>query len=424
MRIIELTVQNFLGIKAAVIRPDGNVVRLEGKNGAGKSSILNAIWAGLCGSSAMPVNPIHHGETSALIKIDLGEIIVTRKVTEKGMYLDIEDTQGRMFKSPQAALDKLFRVATIDPQAFIDMKPKERRDLLLLMTGQAEALEKIDESRQAVYDERRLVNREIDSMKAKLPQDQQQEPIAEVSVMDLLKEREEEQERLGRLEEIRAALVNIGDEVTEIKGRILQNTGEIAILKERIAQITADNENLDKRKNELFTQQIDIEEVVASYPPSRVDDIRDRIGKAEETNRAAAEQRAVRKLEADIDTKVAESRAMTDKIKSFDDEKAAILNDSKLPIQDLSFNGENLMVGDIPFDDLNESRQITIGLRMGLAMNPDIRVVLIRRGNELDSATMDAVHRFCDENDCQVWVQRVEDEPQGGIWIENGEIAE
>lgn len=47
MKIIKLTISNFMKLGAVEIEPCGGVVRITGQNGQGKSSVLNAIWAAL-----------------------------------------------------------------------------------------------------------------------------------------------------------------------------------------------------------------------------------------------------------------------------------------------------------------------------------------------------------------------------------------
>jgi recombinational DNA repair ATPase RecF len=45
MQIIELRAENFKRITAVRIRPDGKVVNISGRNGQGKSSVMDSIWA-------------------------------------------------------------------------------------------------------------------------------------------------------------------------------------------------------------------------------------------------------------------------------------------------------------------------------------------------------------------------------------------
>lgn len=44
MKIIALQAENVKRLVAIEIRPDGNLVQITGKNGAGKTSVLDCIW--------------------------------------------------------------------------------------------------------------------------------------------------------------------------------------------------------------------------------------------------------------------------------------------------------------------------------------------------------------------------------------------
>src|ERR1035441_8426583 len=76
-KIIKLTSENVKRLQAVEITPDGNVVVIGGKNGAGKSSVLDSIEYALGGDTADRM-PVRRGEEKAKIVLDLGEIIVKR----------------------------------------------------------------------------------------------------------------------------------------------------------------------------------------------------------------------------------------------------------------------------------------------------------------------------------------------------------
>src|SRR3990172_7943210 len=107
MKIIKLQAENIKKLVAVEITPSGNVVTISGKNGAGKTSVLDSIWWALGGSENIQGQPIRKGETSGVIRLNLGEIAVERRFTEKGSTLYVENTEGMRFKSPQDVLDKL-----------------------------------------------------------------------------------------------------------------------------------------------------------------------------------------------------------------------------------------------------------------------------------------------------------------------------
>ena len=131
MKIIELHAENLKRLTAVQIRPDGNLVQITGRNGQGKTSVLDAIWWALDGTKNVQTTPIRKGEERAIIRLDLGELKITRKfiAQEDGSYttsIAVENGDGAKFSSPQSMLDKLLGELTFDPLAFTRMKDAEQ----------------------------------------------------------------------------------------------------------------------------------------------------------------------------------------------------------------------------------------------------------------------------------------------------------
>ena len=79
MRIIRLAAENVKRLVAVEITPKGNVIEITGKNGAGKTSVLDSIWWALAGNRTHQAVPVRRGETEAVISLDLGDIKVRRE---------------------------------------------------------------------------------------------------------------------------------------------------------------------------------------------------------------------------------------------------------------------------------------------------------------------------------------------------------
>src|SRR3990170_4767078 len=84
MKILKLTAENVKKLRAVEITPTGELVEITGRNGAGKSSVLDAIWWALAGTKHIQAVPIRKGATKARIRLDLGELIVERRFTPAG----------------------------------------------------------------------------------------------------------------------------------------------------------------------------------------------------------------------------------------------------------------------------------------------------------------------------------------------------
>ena len=57
-----------------------------------------------------------------------------------------------------------------------------------------------------------------------------------------------------------------------------------------------------------------------------------------------------------------------------------------------------------------------------MAMNPKLRVIIIVDGSLLDSENFKVIENMANDNDFQVWIEKVDDTGKIGIYIEDGEI--
>ena len=127
MKILKLTIRDFLGIKEAVIAP-GKITVLAGKNGQGKTSILKAIEALFKGA---PLSVVHQGTERAEIIAEMEDIRVSRVWTHKTTSVAVKDARGFVRPAPQGYLDGLFGNFAFNPLAFLLAEKKQRREILL-----------------------------------------------------------------------------------------------------------------------------------------------------------------------------------------------------------------------------------------------------------------------------------------------------
>ena len=415
LRVIRLQIENFLGVKAVNITPAGDVIRIEGKNGAGKSSVIDSIWAAIGGSKESPDHPIRNGESNASIIVDLGEILVERKFTEKGSYLHVKNKDGLSFPNPQKTLDELFSRVSMDPQEFIEMKSKERCDFLLELTGQRDKIEKIEAKKKEIYDERTLINRETKTIQGKLAGAPEDEDIAEKSVSDLMLELAEAREKDDTIQGFK-------DEITQINMDAGACETRIASIKEEIRTLVNTMHDLETTIKEEKNKKEHLEKMVSDAPPSQVPALEAEIMSAEEHNSRVRAIQAAREIRKELAASEGVAKTLTRRIDELDKDKLDILKSSSLPIKNISIDDGMLLIGDIPFDDLATSEQLKVSMQIGISINPKLRVIRIHRGSELDSDSMATVKTFAKKNDCQVWLEVVSDIPQEGIFVQDGEI--
>ncbi len=144
LHIHRLEVDNFLRLQHQTVDAQGKHVLAAGPNGSGKSSLLNAIWAAIKGVSSKEFpEPIHQGANQASIRLDLGEFTIERKIGQSGMTLSVVAADGTQVPRPQTFLDSLWSKISLDPVAFLALRPQDQVDQILKIAGVAPPVDRV-----------------------------------------------------------------------------------------------------------------------------------------------------------------------------------------------------------------------------------------------------------------------------------------
>src|ERR1700727_1620012 len=111
MRILQFAVENFKRIRIVEIVPTKRVTQLTGKNGQGKTSVLDALWALFAGKKGIPEKPVRRGADKSRLRAGVGDddgkplLIATRTIApDRTTTLSVEAAPGaeRIAGTPQA----------------------------------------------------------------------------------------------------------------------------------------------------------------------------------------------------------------------------------------------------------------------------------------------------------------------------------
>ncbi len=161
MRIIELKSSNIKRLKAVELTFDENknLVIISGRNGQGKTSVLDSIWYALGGTKIAPEKPIREGQEEAKIELNLGDYKVVRTYTEKGSYLKVENNEGAKYSNPQDLLNKIVGQLSFDPLESARMEAKKQVATLVNLTGLD--FSEFNEQQKKLTEERQFAGREL-----------------------------------------------------------------------------------------------------------------------------------------------------------------------------------------------------------------------------------------------------------------------
>ena len=423
MRIIKLQAENIKKLKAVEITPTGDIVVISGRNGMGKTSVLDSIWFALGGGEATKntPKPIREGEKAAHVSIDLGDIIVSRNWTDNDKtYLKVENADGAVFKSPQKLLDEMVGRLSFDPLEFSMMSDREQRDVLLSFLDTKINLDELEGKKQAVYQERTIVNRDIKSLEGQLaglgkpPADLPSEEISTAQIMD---EYRVAQNTINQNNEVRQDLKNHQQQYVNKASDIKKIEEQIAALQSHLKEEQAELEVIRKFGKTLQTE-------VAGLTDPDLSTYNEKIEAAEATNIAIRDAQKYREVKTQLDKLLKESDKLTEQIKTFDKTRIDAIEKAVFPIDGLGFDELGVTYQEVPFKQASSAEQLRVSMAMAMSLNPKIRVIRITDGSLLDSQNMKIIEELAQKNDYQIWVERVDETGKVGIYIEDGEVKE
>jgi DNA repair exonuclease SbcCD ATPase subunit len=189
VKINKLELENVKRVRAVQLTPTANgLTVIGGRNGQGKTSVLDAIAWALGGDRFRPEAAKRDGSVlDPVLRVQLSNgLTVTRKGAKSS--LTVTDTTGR--RSGQQLLNEFVEVLALDLPRFLGATDKERANTLLGILGIQDQLDALEREERAKYDTRLQVGRDRDRAKhyaEELPW-YHDAPETEVSVTELAAE--------------------------------------------------------------------------------------------------------------------------------------------------------------------------------------------------------------------------------------------
>ncbi len=414
-RLVELRADNFMKLKAVHVSIEGNVLKVNGRNEQGKSSLLGAVAAAIGGPKAFPKEPVRKGQEKAEIFLDFGGLKLTRKIwnREGGAGVDhsivLEYADGKRPKDKQSVLDAL-RGSPIadDPIAFSRLPAPKRYELLKQLVPGFD-FEDHEQKRKDLFEERTATGRLRD--RAQGAADAIQVPAdAPLKLVDV-------QELLAEL----AAATEHNATIDKRAARREEAAEQLDAMLDRRDSLAAELKKLD---DEIAARQKQQDEAEALPEKVDVAGLQERMANAETVNAGARKRAEKLQRQAEAEALVQEYEDQSDKIAAMDKAKSAAIENAKLPIPELSFGDSDILLDGLPFDQASTARKIRVSTALLMALKPDLRVLLVREGSLLDNEAKAALEADAKANNFVVLMECVGDGDGSGIVIEDGEIVE
>lgn len=424
-RIVRLVAENLKRLYAIEVAPDGSIIEVTGKNGNGKTSLLDAIVLAL-GGGTMPKAPIRKGETEAHIEIDLGDLVVIRtfKLREDGSILNtlvVKNADGAKYSSGQAILDNLIGRLAFDPLEFTRLSGKAQFDTLKQFVSGFD-FEDNAKARKQAFDDRTDVNRDLKNTKSQvagfsIPADT---PDEEINIDELTAELEAVGTHNTDIETRKANRTRLIDRIASLRD---QASGKVA----KAEQLRRDADALDSEARSLeAAADVDEKRLSDAGPlptPKDASETRAKIERANIVNASVRDKRRMDALIADAHKLEQKATGLTNEIERLDAVKATAIASAKMPIDGIGFADDYITLNDLPFDQASGAEQLRASIAIAIASNPKLRVLVVKDGALLDDDSMKIVAEMAEKHAIQIWLETVASDRPGALVIEDGRLV-
>ncbi|MDJ0337424.1 hypothetical protein [Cryobacterium sp. PH31-O1] len=403
-KITKITVTDFMGIEGTVeMFPTGQLQVIAGPNGSGKSSFMAAVEECFdpAGTRLIP-NPVNNKATRAKVEILLTDGRIVRDYPKDGPgTLTAYALDGAKYPSGKEFVANITGGLLFDPKDFVKLSDKEQRQTLLSKVTLPFDLAEIDAKRKGFFDGRTDKTREVKRLAAQLdgcaPADASV-PDAEVSAaslyaeMDAIREHNVEVDRRKDTAE-RACIARID-------------------LDERGKALAAELDAVRAERSAMLATEREAIAACNSIAPQSPGAVAAQLASIDETNVKVRAQLTRAALAAELDDRTAEEAAMTASIAAIDKVKAGGLAAADFPAG-LSVSDDAIMFGNVTFKQLNTARQDSIAFDLATSGNPDLKIVVMKSGNDLDDVSLAAVQKLADERGYFVLMERYRGDADG-----------
>ena len=378
LKINNLEIENVKRVKAVRLEPTQNgLTVIGGKNGQGKTSVLDAIAWALGGDKFRPSTPERDGSmVPPALKITLSNGLVVER-RGKNSDLKVIDPNGN--KAGQQLLNEFIEHLALDLPKFMRSTNKEKADILLQIIGVGDQLHALEVSETQLYNRRTEIGR-IADQKKKYAAEMVSFPEAPkelISASELISQQQGIMAKNGENARKRLQLSEIGKNVDFLKAKADRLKEELEKANYDYAIALRDLGVAQKSAEQL--QDESTEELEASL--ANIDAINVKVRSNFDKDKA----------EIDADDYTRQYNDLSGEIDGIRTQKTDLLKGANLPLPDLSVEGNELVYRGYKWDNMSGAEQMKVATAIVRKLNPQCGFVLL---DKLEAFDADALHEF------------------------------
>lgn len=468
MKYSKIQIKNLFGIKE--YEASGASLELSGKNGVGKSSVIDAIRLALTNKSSRKYI-VRNGETEGevLIETDTG-LRINRKIrTAQADYKSVKQ-DGREVGSPETFLRDIFTPLQLNPVEFMGMSEKEQNAIILDMIeypwdvgkikewfGEIPAWVNYDQNILCVLNDiqsengeyfksRQDINRDIRNKRAfieeiaqNIPPHYDADKWESTSAGDLYQQIERIRRENRDIEQAKAFLsardskirkyeadreIKTAALTTEIGNRRSQIDKDVLRLEEQIRTLKVERDGLDEKMSDKLAvieqkykanvSKYDAEaESYKEYADKEPQDVSGLLEQAQEIEKMKShinEFRRMQNLQRDVEELTESSTHLTSLIEKARMLPGEILAECKIPIAGLTVKDGVPLINGLPVSNLSDGEKLDLCIDVAIQNPKGLQIILIDGVEKLSTEWREHLYKKCQEKGLQFIATRTTDD--------------
>lgn len=414
VKISSLEVENVKRVKAVALEPAENgLTVIGGRNGQGKTSVLDSIAWALGGDRKRPSEAKREGSAvDPHLKVELSNGVVVERKGRNGS-LKVTDPDGR--KGGQQLLDSFVEALALDLPKFLAMSDKDKAKALLGIIGVGDELARIELQEQTLYNQRTGIGQMRDQKRGAADEmpahpDAPSEPVSAMELIQaqqaILARNGENQRKRQEARDIEAAYESARDEARRMQVQIAELQKALDSKYGEVSDLHADLETASKTAAELADESTaEIEASLAEIEATNA--------KVRDNQRRADAMREAEELDEQY-------KDMTARIEELRDAKMGLLEGADLPLAGLAVDNGLLSYEGRRWDCMSGSEQLRVATAIVRKLKPECGFVLVDKLEQMDPETLREFGAWAEAEGLQVIATRVSTGGECSIVIEDG----
>jgi len=414
--ITVLQVENIKKIKYLDLKldPKGELIKVEGPNDAGKSSLLDAIRYAFEGGE-IPKDVITHGENKGTVRIETsGGWIITKTIRknkkgEQVTELTVRNKDG--FKEKAQTFLKEFSSKFIDPTKLIDMNPTDLSKAIfeIFKLDFVEIDNKLSQTKLDL----KVIRKQLKELGAEPEKPEITEGIPNTEQIQA-----EYNEANKEFYEKKNEIDKINDRIELNKELVEQNKETIENLKQRIAQLEKANADMEEQVKKDIETLNGLQWVIGTLT-AKIKKLEPQLKQINEYSELKTKLNLYNEWKKKKEYLDSSYEKLSKQQKQLEEQKKQLIKQLDLPIEitddGIFYNGDR-------WENLSTSTKLTLAVNMAIKAIPDdgARILYMQRGESIGKEKLKEIIQKAYDNNIQIFMEVFRDDTEGIKIIKEG----